>query len=115
MYEGKATAELSGIPEEKLRSRTGDEQAVHGEETRGTYAQSGPAETRHDRCDRLRRQTERTDLEDGGKGQGGAVKILLIIGLVLLVLLDYAVCIMAHDADERAEKLYREWKEERDE
>ena len=43
------------------------------------------------------------------------MKILLIIGLVLLVLVDYAVCCMAHDADERAERMYEEWKEEHDE
>lgn len=43
------------------------------------------------------------------------MKILLIIGLVLLVLVDYAACCMAHDADERAERMYREWKEEHDE
>lgn len=39
------------------------------------------------------------------------MKILLIIGLVLLVLVDYAACCMAHDADERAERMYRAWKE----
>ena len=43
------------------------------------------------------------------------MKILLIIGLVLLVLVDYAACCMAHEADERAERMYREWKEEHDE
>lgn len=43
------------------------------------------------------------------------MKILLIIGLALLVLVDYAACYMAHDADERAERMYREWKEEHDE
>lgn len=41
------------------------------------------------------------------------MKILLIIGLALLVLLDYAMCCVAHDADERAERMYREWKESR--
>lgn len=40
------------------------------------------------------------------------MKILLIIGLVLLVLVDYAACCMAHDADERAERMYRKWKSE---
>ena len=40
------------------------------------------------------------------------MKVLLIIGLALLVLLDYAACCVAHDADERAERMYREWKEE---
>lgn len=43
------------------------------------------------------------------------MKILLIIGLVLLVLVDYAACCMAHDADERAEEMYRKWKEKDDE
>ena len=41
------------------------------------------------------------------------MKILLIIGLALLVLVDYAACCMAHDADERAERMYRRWKDER--
>lgn len=40
---------------------------------------------------------------------------MLIIGLALLVLVDYAACCMAHDADERAERMYEEWKEEHDE
>lgn len=39
------------------------------------------------------------------------MKIVIIIALALLVLLDYAMCCMAHDADERAERMYREWKE----
>ena len=43
------------------------------------------------------------------------MKILLIIGLALLVLVDYAACCMTHEADERAERMYREWKEEHDE
>ena len=43
------------------------------------------------------------------------MKILLIIGLALLVLVDYAACCMAHNADERAERMYKEWKEEHDE
>ena len=41
------------------------------------------------------------------------MKILLIIGLVLLVLVDYAACCMAHDADERVERMYERWKHER--
>ena len=39
------------------------------------------------------------------------MKIVIIIALALLVLIDYAMCRAAHDADERAEKMYREWKE----
>lgn len=40
------------------------------------------------------------------------MKILLIIGLALLVLVDYAVCCVSHDADERAERMYEEWRRE---
>ena len=43
------------------------------------------------------------------------MKILLIIGLVLLVLVDYAVCCMAHDADEQSERMYERWRREHDE
>lgn len=43
------------------------------------------------------------------------MKYILIIGLALLVLLEYALMVVAHDADERAEKMYREWKEKKDE
>ena len=39
------------------------------------------------------------------------MKIVIIIALALLVLLDYAMCCMAHDADERADRMYRKWKE----
>ena len=39
------------------------------------------------------------------------MKILLIIVLALLVLVDYAACCMAHDADEQSERMYKEWKE----
>lgn len=42
------------------------------------------------------------------------MKVLLIIGLALLVLLDYAMCCVAHDADERAEEMYRMWKDQDD-
>lgn len=41
------------------------------------------------------------------------MKILLIIGLVLLVLLDYAMCCISHDADEKAERMYKRWQDER--
>ena len=43
------------------------------------------------------------------------MKYILIIGLALLVLLEYALCCAAHDADEKAERMYEEWKEEHDE
>ncbi len=43
------------------------------------------------------------------------MKILILIALLLLVLLEYALMVAAHDADERAEKMYEEWKERHDE
>lgn len=39
------------------------------------------------------------------------MKILLIIVLALLVVTEYAIFSAAHEADERAERMYREWKE----
>lgn len=38
---------------------------------------------------------------------------MILIGLLLLVLLEYALMVAAHDADERAERMYREWKEKK--
>ena len=44
-----------------------------------------------------------------------AVKIVILIALLLLVLLEYSLCVVSHDADERAERMYEEWKEKDDE
>ena len=41
------------------------------------------------------------------------MKVLIIIGLLLLVLLEYSMCVISHDADERAERMYKRWKDER--
>lgn len=41
------------------------------------------------------------------------MKILLIIVLALLVITEYAIFSAAHDADERAERMYKRWKDER--
>lgn len=41
------------------------------------------------------------------------MKIVILIGLLLLVLLEYSLCVVSHDADERAEEMYRRWKSER--
>lgn len=38
------------------------------------------------------------------------MKYILIIGLALLVLLEYALMVIAHEADERAERMYEEWR-----
>lgn len=40
------------------------------------------------------------------------MKILLIAGLLLLVLIEYSMCVVSHDADERAERMYKEWRRE---
>ena len=41
------------------------------------------------------------------------MKIVILIGLLLIVLLEYSLCVVSHDADERAEKMYKRWKDER--
>lgn len=41
------------------------------------------------------------------------MKIVILIGLLLIVLLEYSLCVVAHDADERADEMYRRWKSER--
>ena len=41
------------------------------------------------------------------------IMVLLMIICILLVVC-YALMVMAHDADERAEKFYKEWKEKDD-
>ena len=40
---------------------------------------------------------------------------MILVGLLLLVLLEYALCVVSHDADERAERMYEEWRKEHDE
>ena len=41
--------------------------------------------------------------------------MVLLMALCVLLVLCYALMVMAHDADERAEKMYRKWKEKNDE
>lgn len=41
------------------------------------------------------------------------MKYVILIGLLLLVLVEYALMVVAHDADERAERMYERWKHER--
>jgi hypothetical protein len=43
------------------------------------------------------------------------VKYVILVALLLLVLLEYALMVVAHDADEKAERMYRERKEKDDE
>lgn len=38
-------------------------------------------------------------------------KIILLVIIVLLLIMDYALMVMAHEADERADRMYRKWKE----
>lgn len=42
------------------------------------------------------------------------MKYVILIGLLLLVLVEYALMVVAHDADERAERMHREWKEKKE-
>ena len=39
-----------------------------------------------------------------------AIYILLVI-VTVLILICYSLCVMAHEADERAERMYRAWRE----
>ena len=41
-------------------------------------------------------------------------KIIALIVITLLLVTDYALLVIAHDADERAERMYRAWKEGKD-
>ena len=40
------------------------------------------------------------------------VVMVLLMALCILTVICYALCVMAHDADERAERMYRKWKEQ---
>ena len=42
-------------------------------------------------------------------------KIIALVIILILLLLDYALMVMAHEADEKAERMYRKWKESKDE
>ena len=41
------------------------------------------------------------------------IVMVLLMALCVLLLIGYALLVMAHEADERAERMYRKWKEER--
>ncbi len=36
----------------------------------------------------------------------------LLVLICILTVVCYALCVMAHEADERAERMYRKWKEQ---
>ena len=38
--------------------------------------------------------------------------LVLLMALCVLMVISYALMVMAHDADERAERMYRKWKEQ---
>ena len=40
--------------------------------------------------------------------------MVLIMVMCILLVMCYALIVMAHDADERAERIYKEWKEKDD-
>lgn len=37
---------------------------------------------------------------------------ILLILITMLVIICYSLCVMAHEADERAERMYRKWREQ---
>ena len=39
-------------------------------------------------------------------------KIIALVIIAILLVIDYALMVMAHDADERAERMYEKWREE---
>ena len=41
------------------------------------------------------------------------IKIIALVIITLLLVLDYALLVIAHEADERAEKMYKKWKEDK--
>ena len=41
--------------------------------------------------------------------------MVLIMALCVMTVICYALCVMAHEADERAERMYKAWKESKDE
>ena len=41
------------------------------------------------------------------------MKILLIAGRLVLVLIEYSLCVVSHRADEEAEQMYERWNDER--
>ena len=41
--------------------------------------------------------------------------MVLLMVLAIMIVICYALMVMAHDADERAERMYRKWKEKQDE
>ena len=40
--------------------------------------------------------------------------MVLLMVLAIMMVICYALMVMAHDADERAERMYRKWKEKDD-
>lgn len=40
-------------------------------------------------------------------------KIIALAIIIILLVTDYALLVIAHDADERAEKMYKRWQDER--
>ena len=37
-------------------------------------------------------------------------KIIALVIITILLVMDYALLVVAHDADERAKRMYEEWK-----
>lgn len=52
-------------------------------------------------------------MKDKGDTMRWIVMVLLML-LCILMVICYALVVVAHDADERAERMYRKWKENKD-
>lgn len=39
------------------------------------------------------------------------VIFIMLVLLCILLLIAYSLCVIAHDSDERAERMYKKWKE----
>lgn len=54
---------------------------------------------------------QHASLPDCTKENTMTYKIIALVIILILLLLDYALMVMAHEADEKAERMYRKWKE----
>lgn len=105
-----AQATMPQVERREQRCGPRKQPETYEKETRGAGDQKG-----HAYRYRLCRKTERTDLADGRKGEGGAVifKIIALVIIALLLVTGYSLMVMAHRADERAERMYKRWQDER--
>lgn len=60
--------------------------------------------------------TGKTQVGAVAKGERMRIFIMILLAVIIvLMIFGYALLVVAHEADERADRMYRKWKEERDE